>query len=382
MPKTDSGPVRVVLVDDSPTGRQLMTAIFQSSDGMDVVGVGYDGLDAIRMAKETHPDIIVMDILMPRMNGLEATSYIMHETPTPIVLVSGSLIRAEMNLSFEAIKAGAMTVLAKPSLSDPESCEALVRTVRLMAEVPIVRRWDKHNARIPAQTGTLPPSETGSDRIVFTKEQLQPVEIIGIAASTGGPSALVTALNALPADFPVPIVVVQHVALGFGPGLAEWLASELLLKVQLASYNDLPQPGTLHIAPDDYHLELNEKGVIILHKQPQYKGLRPSANFLFHSLSKFYGKRAMGIVLTGMGDDGADGLLSLYGAGGLTVAQDRQSCIVYGMPKEAISRNAVDAALSLEQIAHTLLRLADAVNGERASKNSDKGLGGSGDKSG
>jgi two-component system chemotaxis response regulator CheB len=182
--------------------------------------------------------------------------------------------------------------------------------------------------------------------------------MIGIAASTGGPGALATVLGPLLADFPVPILVVQHVTRGFDVGLAEWLDGETPLQVRVAGHSDTPQPGTVLLAPDDYHLLMNARGVVKLSKEPPYRGLRPSANYLFRSLARAYGPRAVGVVLTGMGDDGVEGLAALRRAGGLTVAQDKQSCVVYGMPREAAARNAVDRVLSLDQIAVTLNQFA------------------------
>jgi chemotaxis response regulator CheB len=206
--------------------------------------------------------------------------------------------------------------------------------------------------------------------------KMQSIRIIGIAASPGGPSTLLNVLEPLTSDYPLPILVVQHVSQGFGTGLAEWLGSELKITVKLAQENEKPMPGKVYLAPDDFHMEVNMNGTIHLHKGPPYRGLRPSANYLFDSISKVYGKRAMGIILTGMGDDGAQGMLHLYQAGGLTIAQDRQSCIIYGMPKEAIDLGAVDVVLNPDQINYTLHQLATAQGyqpGGKSESNQAKG---------
>jgi two-component system chemotaxis response regulator CheB len=181
--------------------------------------------------------------------------------------------------------------------------------------------------------------------------------VIGIASSTGGPATLSKILGRLPADFGVPILVVQHVTNGFVAGLAEWLDGVTPLRVSLASHGETPRAGSVLMAPDDYHTRVNAHGIVELYKGIPYKGLRPSANDLFHSLARAYGPQAAGVVLTGMGDDGAEGLLALHRAGGLTLAQDEQSCVVYGMPREAIARDAVDEVLPLDQIAPTLERV-------------------------
>ncbi len=363
IPKTRPGPIRVVVVDDSPTARELLVAILQRAEGIQVVGVGRDGEEAVRLTRRLHPDVVTMDIRMPTMDGLEATRCIMRDVPTPIVIVTASLMRADMDLTFEALRAGALAVASKPGLTDPEACNKVIQIVRLMSEVPVVHHWGRSEQRPLAELESL---STPTRSILSNLEEpvvLPPsigandqrcIQIIGIASSTGGPSALATVLESLPADFPVPILVIQHIAYGFVAGLAEWLDNRTPLRVSLAGHGDTPQPGTVLLAPDDYHVQINVQGIIELHKERPYKGLRPSANYLFHSLARAYGPRAMGIVLTGMGDDGAEGLESLRRAGGLTVAQAEQGCVVYGMPREAIARNAVDRVLALEQIASAL----------------------------
>jgi two-component system chemotaxis response regulator CheB len=187
---------------------------------------------------------------------------------------------------------------------------------------------------------------------------LSPIQIIGIASSTGGPGALARIFKSLPGDFPYPILVVQHVTNGFASGLAEWLNGETELHVKLVAHGEESRPGTVLVAPDDYHIQINARGVVELYKGPPYHGLRPSANYLFHALARIYGRRAMGVVLTGMGDDGAEGIQALYQAGGLTIAQDKASCVVYGMPQEIVRRNVVSAILSLADIALAFKQLA------------------------
>jgi len=371
MSKSRYGPLRVIVVDDSRTARELLVAVLQTSEGIQVVGTGENGEDAVRLTRRMRPDVLVMDISMPKMDGLESTRNIMSEIPTPIVLVTGTLMRTDMDLSFEALRAGALTVLAKPGLSDPDACEELVEVVRAMADVPVVRRWDKRPKVVPPVPQRLashvPPAPPVALRptvklpalkLGLEAELRRHWRVIGIASSTGGPGALATILKPLPSDFPVPLLIVQHVTPGFAAGLAEWLNGETSIPIALASHGTEPQPGVALIAPDDYHMRMNFRGVIELFKAEPYKGLRPSANYLFHSLAEIYGPRAMGIILTGMGDDGAEGMEALHNAGGLTIAQDEKSCVVYGMPHEAVIRNAVDAVFSLEEIALTLKRLA------------------------
>ena len=347
------GEIRVVVVDDSPSAREFMVALLQSSEGIQVVASATNGVDAIRLTKRLRPDIVTMDIVMPKMDGLEATRRIMREVPTPIVVVTASLVHADVDPTFEALQAGALTMIRKPGLNDPETCEKLVQTVRLMSEVRVIHHWGRgRERRAPEapkpQTAPLPAREVPKNLNI---------KMIGIASSTGGPAALAQVLRSLPADFPVPILGVQHITTGFATGLADWLDGETELRVKIAGHGDAPRPGTVLLAPDDYHVQVNAWGAVELSKAPPYKGLRPSANFLFRSLAHSYGGRAVGIVLTGMGDDGAEGMEALHKAGGLTFAQDEKSCVVYGMPREIVLRDVADLVLPPAKIAATLVQL-------------------------
>ncbi len=333
-------PIRVIVIDDSPTARELLVAILQTSEGVQVIGTGVNGEDAVRLTKRMRPDVLLMDISMPRMDGLDATRRIMAEVPTPIVLVTGTFMHTDMDLSFEALSAGALTVVPKPGLSDPEACEMVVQTVRSMAQVPVVRRWGRNHIKRTAEAravdavavtpagGRGPSGKPRALAGLTDKDLRRAWRVIGVASSTGGPGALATIFKPLPADFPVPIVVVQHVTPGFATGLAEWLDSETKLRVKLAAHGNEPAPGHVLVAPDDYHLRINFRGVVELYRAEPYRGLRPSANYLFHSLARIYGSRALGVILTGMGDDGAEGMEALHDAGGLTVAQAERSSVV------------------------------------------------------
>ena len=363
MPSSRSGPIRVVIVDDSATMRELLYAILQADGDIQVVGEGSTGEDAIRLVKRLHPDIVTMDIQMPKMDGLQATLKIMQESPTPIIVISANTKYQEMDLTFQALKAGALTIVQKPGLGDPEGCQRIVQMVRLMADVPVVRLWARNDFS-PLNKADEPKHSPSNAPVVkqsFTT--LEPsLNIIGIASSTGGPSALATVLKSLPEDFSLPILIVQHISPGFLSGFADWLGKQTNLRVEVASHGDLLQPGTILIAPDDYHMQVNERGVVELSKAPPYKGLRPSANYLFNSLANVFGPNALGVILTGMGDDGASGILALHDSGGLTFAQEASSCVINGMPQEAVNLKAIDRILSLEEIGSELERLARIAN--------------------
>ncbi len=377
--KRRSGPIRVMVVEDSPTARNLLVTLFSQSGDIQVVGTALDGAEAVRRAAELRPDVITMDIQMPRLNGLEATRQILQIAPIPIVIVTSSVNHPDMDLTFAAMRAGALSVVKKPGLGEIESCQQVVQTVRLMAEVPVVRRWGQDRFARPTHSVSLPPAQPPSSATValatalparsvveappallLRPDQKKPWKMIGIASSTGGPSALVTALKNLPAEYPLPILVVQHITRGFATSLAEWLNGELRLSVRLAEQGETPLPGTVLISPDDRHIQISDRGTVLLHSSPPYKGLRPSANYLFYSLARVYGKLAIGVILTGMGDDGVDGLTELHHQGGLILAQDEASSVVYGMPREAAERKVVDHVLPVDRVGPALMQLSES----------------------
>lgn len=358
MPTPTPSPIRVVVIDDSTTMRELLASILRQAGNIEVVGTGADGEEAVRLVKRLRPHVLTLDIQMPKMNGLEAVRQIMRECPLPIVIVSASQKPHDMELAFQALRAGALTILSKPGLNDPETCQKLVQTVRLMAGVPVIHHWGRAESQKPGANGLA--SLAGKPPVLPARLQtLDNVRIVGIAASTGGPSTVAQVLRQLPASFPLPIVLVQHFSPGFAGGLAEWLGTQTVLRVEIAAHGDALRPGVLLMAPDDYHLQVTSKGIVELLKSPAYKGLRPSANPMFESLARHYGPAALGIILTGMGDDGADGMLALHKAGGFTIAQNEESCVVYGMPREAVARDAVDEVLSVEKISARLELLAN-----------------------
>jgi two-component system chemotaxis response regulator CheB len=335
--------IRVLVVDDSPTVREILVSMLQSEPGFQVVGQARNGEEAVRLSARLRPDVITMDIRMPRMDGLQATRQIMSTAPRPIVVVAASVYDQDMNIAFNAIAAGALTVVEKPKGLSPANYEAvreqLVTTIRLMAEVPVVTIWPER--RPPSRVRDL---EAG-------------IELIAIAASTGGPGVLRQILSALPGDLSVPIVVVQHITRGFAHGFASWLDDATELKVEVAKDNERVAAGRVLIAPDDAHMHVNPGGIIQLDPSPPVKGLRPSATRLFNSVAKSYGAAAVGVVLTGMGEDGVEGLENLRMAGGRVIAQNEESCVVFGMPKVAIEQGIVDQVLQPDEIASMLNHL-------------------------
>jgi two-component system chemotaxis response regulator CheB len=339
--------IRVLLVEDSAVVREYLSALVQSDARLELVGTARDGVEAVEQAERHRPDVILMDIHMPRKDGLQATREIMTRVPTPIVLVSASFVSGETSLAFEAIKAGALTVLEKPAgLDDPGqavSAERILETVRLMAEVKVVRRWPTRAPVVPAAR-----SVGGAGR---------EVRIVAMGASTGGPAVVADILRALPGGLGAPILLVQHIAPGFAPGLAEWLGQLTPLSVKLAEPDQLVRPGTVYVAADGTQLGVTSQGRILVTRPPGSDAFCPSVSHLFESVADAYGRAALGVLLTGMGSDGAVGLRRLRDAGGATIVQDEETSVVFGMPQEAIRLGAAEQVLNPEQIVQAIRSL-------------------------
>ncbi len=339
--------IRVLVAEDSAVTREYLVYLLGRVPPFEVVGAARDGQEAVEMAERLRPDVIVMDVHMPRMNGYEATRQIMEKVPTRIVMITASLRKDETAISFEALKAGALMVVAKPGGPDhPDEAETsreLLQTVRLMAEVRVVRRWQRRDR--PALS--LPPPARAQPKIRVT----------AIGASTGGPAAVAEILKELPGHLEAPILLVQHIAPGFVPGLAEWLRGVTPLRVKLAEPGESAQPGTVYLGPDGSQMGILRDGRIRLTKGKTDDGFCPSASHLLESVAEAYGPSALGILLTGMGRDGAAGLGRLREAGGVTIAQDEESSVVFGMPGEAIRLGAAEYVLSLDRIAGAIRAL-------------------------
>jgi two-component system chemotaxis response regulator CheB len=341
--------IRILVADDSATVREYLVFLLDQDPALQVVGTARDGLDAVEQAERLKPDVIVMDVHMPRMNGYEATRQIMERVPTPIVMVSASSTRYEAATAFEALKAGALTVVEKPTGHDhptqAESVRRLVQTVKLMAEVKVVRRWPRRERSAPPS-----PLSTKADRTI---------RLIAVGGSTGAPQVINDILGRLPRELGAPILIVQHIAPGFTGGFAEWLAQGTRLVVKLAEPGEATRPGTVYLAPEGFQTGITKEGRIRLTRESAEEGFCPSASYLFQSVAEAYGRSAIGILMTGMGRDGAAGLKRLREAGGVTIAQDEESCVIFGMPQEAIRQGAVEHVLSPEQIVGAIRSLVN-----------------------
>ena len=341
--------IRVLVAEDSHTARELLVEILRSDPEVEVVGEAANGALAVEMTRKLRPSVVTMDIRMPKLDGFEATRQIMVEVPTPIVIVSGSLDVHEVEVSMHALKAGALTVLRKPQGPEApdfdEQARRFLDTVKAMSQVKVVRRWPERTRPEP-----LPP-------IPAVRNGARP-RVVAIAASTGGPAALARILSEMPGDFPLPVLVVQHIARGFVDGFATWLNTTASLRVKVAEDGEPLCARTVYVAPDDRHLGAMERSTITVCKDPPIEGFRPSATFLFESVARAFGTSAVAVILTGMGRDGVAGLRAIRETGGRVLAQDEESSVVFGMPGAAISEGLADATLPLGAMAYRLRELA------------------------
>jgi two-component system chemotaxis response regulator CheB len=351
--------IRVLIVEDSPVMLELLAHVLGADPGIRVIGAARNGEEAIEAAARMRPDVIAMDFHMPTMNGLDATRKIMETYPTPIVIVSGSSARNEVAAAFRVMEAGALAIVEKPAGPGHPEYEAaareLVQTVKLMSEVKVVRRWPRRETGAPS-----PPPRPATDLALVRAE----VKLVAIGASTGGPIALKTILSGLPKDFPVPILMVQHIASGFTQGFVEWLAQSCGIPVHVATHGEYLLPGHVYVAPDGFHMKLESSGRIALSGDRPENGHRPSVSYLFRSVAAVLGRNAVGVLLTGMGKDGAEELKLMREKGAVTIAQDQESSIVHGMPGEAIGLDAATHVLSPGGIAEALGSLVRSPTGE------------------
>lgn len=335
--------IRILLADDSILVRTVLRDALSSGSDMQVVGEATNGMDAVSLTAALKPDIIIMDILMPRMDGLAATETIMAQNPTPILILSSTVDEKDLKLAFTAIKKGALDVMEKPAISGAASSsdffEKLRDKIRLLARIKVIRHIYK-----PDRLKQILPE----------KQTLR--SILAIGASTGGPKAVTSIVKTLPEDFSGAIFIVQHISSGFAKGFAHWLDIESSIPVRLAEAGDTPRPGTALVAPTDCQMIL-ENGIIRLMDAPAVNCCRPSIDVFFESLAPTHGADTVALLLTGMGRDGAKGLLHLKENGAFTIAQDEQSCVVFGMPKAAIALNAADEVLPLETIPDTVKKI-------------------------
>ena len=345
--------IDVLIVDDSKAARMALTHLIGQDPALRVAGAIGQGDQAVAFVQATPPDVVLMDIHMDG-NGFETARSIMETRPVPIVMCSAVTDVHAVATAFRVYEAGAIALVEKPASSEhPEQkrrVAELLQTLRLMSEVKVVRRWARNSQAKAPQASSLSKG----------------IEFVAIGASTGGPPALQALLGGLDKDFPVPILVVQHISAGFLPGLSEWLGQTTPLQVQIAAHGIVALPGHVYLAPDGFHLAVGEHRRLRLDEAPAEHGLRPAVDHLFHSVARWYGSNAVGILLTGMGKDGAQGLLAMHDRGAATIVQDRATSVVYGMPGEAVALGAASQVLPLNGISSALLRIIKPPSDRKA----------------
>ena len=346
-------PVKVLLVDDSPLALVVLQRMLATSPDIEVVGTASNGRDALELIPTLQPSLICTDYHMPKMNGLELTQQVMARFPRPILVVSTVVGESEPDRIFSLLQAGAVDVFPKPRLgteTDALTAAQFVKKVKIAASVIV--------------TGRMPQGERHPAAPVPASPFRAPIlggrapQIVAIGASTGGPPALQTILSQLPGSFSLPILCVQHISVGFLQGLISWLAAQCKLKIQIARSGEIPQPGNVYFAPENSHLIVDPRGRLQPSSAPPIDGHRPSVTAMFRKVAEYYGDAAIGVLLTGMGHDGGEGMQALATAGALTIAQDEASCVVFGMPGDAVERGAARAVLPLKDIASALMEAA------------------------
>ena len=343
--------ISVLIVEDSHVVRQHLVEIVEDDPNLTVVGAAETAEEALPMVFELRPDVISLDIRLPGMNGLDFTRRVMRECPTPIVVASASIDDEDLMISMSALQAGALCVVEKPRdfghSEFADMARKLTRQLRLMSQVPVV---SQHSRKPVAADGK--PREASDSR--------EAPRILGIVASTGGPNALLDLLNALGPEFPLPVVLVQHITSSFLRGFARWLGSVTPFRVELAEDRASLVPGRVYVAAEGYHTVLRG-GRIRLERGTAVDGQIPSGTVLLRSIAEDYGAASLGVVLTGMGRDGAAGLFAMHEAGAITLAEAESSAVVFGMPKEAQRLGAADELLPISELGERIRELVDSA---------------------
>ena len=348
--------IRVLVVEDSITIRKRLVEVLRADPGLEVVGEAEDGKRAIELCQSLKPAVVTMDMMLPVMTGLSATEYIMAYCPTPILIVSASTNRGEVFRTYDALAAGALDVLEKPLGNEPDGVweKRFIQTVKLLSRIKVIT-----HPRARLSPSGAPENSAAPTAAAPRFRDSRSFSLIAIGTSTGGPGAIMAILRALPPDFPIPILLVIHIGEPFAAAFADWLDGQSPLRVAYAKQGQ-PLPGLgaggVTIALPNRHLILQHR-TLHLTSDPERHSCRPSVDVLFESVARELGGTCAACLLTGMGRDGAQGLLAIKRAGGLTIAQDEASSIVFGMPREAIALGAAERILSVDQIAPALIAL-------------------------
>ncbi|HKW77299.1 MAG TPA: chemotaxis response regulator protein-glutamate methylesterase, partial [Terriglobales bacterium] len=346
-----NGKIRVLVVDDSAFMRKVLHGIISSDPALEVCGEAKDGREAVEQSDLLKPDVVSMDINMPRMDGLEATELIMSRSPRPILIVS-SESRDGAEVTLKALQLGAIDFVAKPSgavdLDMSSVREELCRKLKMAAKVRVVRTATR--SKLPQ-----PESEPATLEAVSAKNGngvrgAGRFPMVVVASSTGGPATLMKFAPLFPADFPGAVVLVQHMPGSFTTQFSSQLAEVSRMKVKEAEAGEIIVPGQIYVCPGTHHMKISATGRIVLDDGPRISGYRPCADLLFESAAAYSGANTIGVVLTGMGNDGSKGVKAIKAAGGFNIAQDESTAVIFGMPQEAIKTGAIDVVHPADDI--------------------------------
>lgn len=339
--------IKVLIVDDSAFMRKVLSDIIHSDRELEVVGVARNGEEAIKKVQDLQPDVLTMDIEMPVMNGLDALAYLMSKSPIPVIMLS-ALTQEGATATIKALEYGAVDYISKPSGSI--SLDIDTKKDEILQKIKNASRVNVSRIKIIAKKSEKPKTD-----FKFKSGK----KLIAIGSSTGGPQALISVIKEIPGGIPAPILMVQHMPKEFTPTFAQRLDSIGRLNVKEAAEGDRVEPGWGYLAPGDYHMELNN-GSIKLNQGPKVHSVRPAVDITFDSIARNYEGRVMAVILTGMGADGSGGIVSLKEKGAYLVAQDKESCIVYGMPKAAYETGILDKVLPLEKIPGEIIKFLES----------------------
>ncbi len=354
----ESKKIKLLIVDDSSMVRGILREIFDSDPQIEVIGEAENGKVAIELTKRLKPDIITMDIQMPEMDGFESTEYIMAYHPTPIIIFSSAIDKTEAYSSIKAIALGALDVIQKPDITDDkfkEISELILSKVKSLSQIKVISHIrGKRKKRLEETPTDLPESpKTGLKQIESGSGSTY--KLLGIGSSTGGPYALETFLTEFPDSFSLPIVVVQHICDGFIDSLVELLDDRISMTVKIAENGEKLNRGTVYFAPNNVQLLIDREERILLDSHlPRWGVFKPSINYLFNTMADVYRDKGIGVILTGMGNDGAEGLMKMRESGAVTIAQDQESSLIFGMPKAAIDLGAAKYVIPLQEIANQI----------------------------
>ncbi|MBF0558866.1 MAG: chemotaxis-specific protein-glutamate methyltransferase CheB [Nitrospirae bacterium] len=337
------GQIRIVVVDDSVVARELIVAILSTDKDILVVGEAGNGRDAVEKVRDLKPDIVTMDVEMPVMNGLDAIELIMASHPVPILVVT---TLGDARTAYAAISRGALDLVIKPDINI-EAAQEFIDKIKLLSKIRVITHIGGNRTAKETKVQDLP---------VFDGNPLD--SIVAIASSTGGPEAISVILSGLPEKFPCPVVIAQHISDGFVSGMVEWLKGISKLDIKVASNGDCLAAGTVYVSPSDRHMEVSpERRISLIDRHPK-DIYRPSCDVLLSSVARVYGRKSIGVILTGMGSDGALGMKRIKDAKGTTIAQDEKTSVVFGMNKVTIDSGCVDKILPLDKIANEVAHLA------------------------